>query len=197
MRRFISVFAFVGLLFFAQAARAEAVVGSEAGEFVATTRDGKTFDLSALRGKVVLVNFWTTWCPACREELPIFEALWRQYHSQGLEMLAVNADAAETRKAVKQVAAYFTFPIAMMDTIKKNELSTVDWIPMTFVIGKDGKISNILSDPEAWTYKELRGEIQALLSVKVAPKEEAKPAPKAEEPKDEKNKGEKDKSEKK
>lgn len=150
--------------------RAEAAVGSEAGAFIAATRDGKAFDLSALKGKVVLISFWTTGCPACREELPMFEAIWRTYRSRGLEMLAVNADTHRTRKDVKNVAKYFSFPIAMMDAIKKNELSTVEWIPMTFVIGKDGKVSNILSDPEEWTEKDLRDELDVLLDAKVPPK---------------------------
>jgi len=102
MRKALLALLFVtSIIFFpAGAARADAVVGEPAGAFVATTRDGKSFDLSALRGKVVILNFWATWCPACRDEMPALEAVWRQHSKEGLEMLAVSDDGCGMDQAM-------------------------------------------------------------------------------------------------
>ena len=61
---------------------------------VATALDGQTFDLAKLRGKVVLVNFWATWCAPCRKEMPTLDAFYRRYRAQGFEMIGVSVDFA-------------------------------------------------------------------------------------------------------
>ncbi len=58
-------------------------VGQPAPALVAQELSGQTFDLAAQRGKVVVINFWATWCPPCRKEMPALDAFYRKYHSQG------------------------------------------------------------------------------------------------------------------
>jgi peroxiredoxin len=161
-------------------AHADGVIGQAAPVFVATTLDGKPFDLAALKGKVVVVNFWATWCTQCSNELPALEAVWRQYHSKGLEVLAVSADRPRARGGVDQVMHFFSFPGALLGSVSKNELVTLNSVPVTYVIGKDGNVENILTPPlQPLTEAGLGDEVKALLDVKTeAKKEEKKEEPK-------------------
>jgi cytochrome c biogenesis protein CcmG, thiol:disulfide interchange protein DsbE len=70
-------------------ALAAAEIGQPAPALVVQELNGKTFDLAALRGHVVVVNFWATWCPPCRKEMPALSAFYRQYHSRGVEMIGI------------------------------------------------------------------------------------------------------------
>ena len=71
---------------------AAADVGQPAPELVVQELGGQTFDLAAQRGKVVIVNFWATWCPPCREELPNVKSVYDKYHDKGFEVVAVSLD---------------------------------------------------------------------------------------------------------
>ena len=163
------------------AARAEAVVGQPAPALVAPTLDGKSFDLSSLKGKVVLVHFWATWCIPCREEMPALEAVWRQNHGKGLEVLAISADRPRAKADVTQVMHFFTFPAAMLDAVTKNDFGMPTGIPVTYVIDKEGKVEDVLTpDTLPVTETELGDEVKHLLEAKAAPQTEAKPEPKTE-----------------
>ena len=163
-------------LFLAGAVHAEAVVGQPAPALVAPTLDGKSFDLAALKGKVVIVHFWATWCAPCREEMPALEAVWRHSHGKGLEVLAVSADRPRAKGDVAQVMHYFTFPAAMLDALTKNDFGMPTEIPVTYVIAKDGTVANILTpDALPLTEKGLGDEITALLDAKTETKPEVKP----------------------
>jgi peroxiredoxin len=165
-----------GVLLAGGAARAEAVIGQPAPVLVAPMLDGKTFDLSALKDKVVLIHFWATWCAACREEMPALEAVWRQYHAKGLEVLAVSADRPRAKGDVDQVMHYFTFPAALLNTLTKNDFGTPTGIPATYVIGKDGKVEAILTpDTQPLTEQALGDEVKNLLDAKTEAKPDVKP----------------------
>ncbi len=171
----------LGALLFANPARAEAGIGDAAPAFVASTLDGKKFDLSALKGKVVLITFWATWCTACQYELPSLEAVWRKYRMQGLEVLAVSVDSPRGRKHVNEVMKFFSFPAGVMSEITKNDLVDLKSVPLTYVIGKDGKIENILQPPSApLTESDLGDEVKALLEAKQEAKVDDKPEAKVE-----------------
>ena len=100
---------------------------------------GKEWTLKSLRGKVVLVNFWATWCPPCRKEMPDLDALYRRFQNDGFVVLAISD---EDEPKVKQFLAArdITYPILLDPGRKVNELFQVDGIPKSFVYDRDGKL---------------------------------------------------------
>ena len=96
--------------------------------------DGATFDLGKLRGKVVMVNYWATWCAPCRKEMPQLDTFYRKYHSQGLEMVGISIDferdLAKARKAARDV----TYPIAFAKAISDDGFGVPKGVPITWII---------------------------------------------------------------
>jgi len=119
---------------------ASATVGDAAPALVVPELDGQAFDLSAQRGKVVVVNFWATWCPPCREEMTALDAFYRRYHGNGLEMIGVSMDRPHDRSDVLKVMQSFSYPAAILDDAKVNDFGSPDVLPVTFVVDRSGVI---------------------------------------------------------
>src|SRR5581483_5761817 len=95
------------------AADAPPTVGQPAPQLVVPQLDGHDFDLGKLRGKVVLVNVWATWCSPCRVEMPTLNAFYQRYHSRGLDLLGLSIDEAPDAAQVQQVMRQFSYPGAL------------------------------------------------------------------------------------
>ncbi len=107
--------------------------------FTLTDLSGKPWTLKDLKGKVVMLNFWATWCPPCRKEMPDLEALYRQFESQGLVILGISDDDPEkVREFVQKQGT--TYPVLLDPGSKVNELLHINGIPKTFVYDRGGKI---------------------------------------------------------
>jgi|SRR6185437_10334539 len=108
-------------------------------DFTLTDLDGKPWNLKDLKGKVVLLNFWATWCPPCRKEMPDLEMLYRRFGAQGFIILGIDDEEAET---VKPFIAQqgITYPVLLDPGRKVNTLFRIEGIPKTFVYDRDGKI---------------------------------------------------------
>jgi peroxiredoxin len=109
-------------------------------DFTLTDLNGTQWNLRSLAGKVVLVNFWATWCPPCRKELPDLEALYQRFSSRGLVIVAISDEEADK---VKPFVAErkLTYPVLLDPGRKVNELFQVEGIPKSFVYGRDGKLA--------------------------------------------------------
>ena len=112
----------------------------EHADFTLTDLDGKSWTLQSLHGKVVLVNFWATWCPPCRKEMPDLDALYRKFKDKGLVVLAISD---EEMAKVKPFLAErnLAFPILLDPGRKINDLFRVDGIPKTFIYDREGKLA--------------------------------------------------------
>ena len=109
-------------------------------DFTLTDLQGKIWNLKELRGQVVLVNFWATWCPPCRKEIPDLETLYNRFKGQGLVVLAISDEDLDKVKpfiAERNV----TYPVLLDPGRKVNELFQVVGIPKTFIYDRSGKLA--------------------------------------------------------
>ena len=108
-------------------------------EFTLNDLAGKSWTLRDLRGKVVLVNFWATWCPPCRKEMPDLDGLYKKFKDQGLVILAIDdEDIAKIKPFLAERPV--SYPILLDPGRKVNELFRVDGIPKNFVFDREGKL---------------------------------------------------------
>src|SRR3972149_6653843 len=114
--------------------------GERAPDFTLKSISGKNLKLSEFRGRVILVNFWATWCKPCKEELPYFNRLYSKYRDVGLEVLGINIDKDSLQASGMSQALNLTFPILLDPPGQVSSLYKIRSMPTTFVIGKDGMI---------------------------------------------------------
>ncbi|PWB50630.1 MAG: hypothetical protein C3F18_09430 [Nitrosomonadales bacterium] len=124
--------------------------------------DGRVVKLEQLRGKVVLVNFWATWCPYCRHEMPAMEAFYRDYRGQGFEILALSQDDAAAAVVDFMARESYHFPAAMADAASSAAFGGVSRLPTSFVIDKQGKVRHKISGQVH--YARLKGLVEPLLA---------------------------------
>jgi peroxiredoxin len=118
------------------------VVGDKAPVFACRTIDGRTIDISKLQGKIVMINFFATWCGPCLQELPVLQKnIWDKYKTNDnfqLIILGRQHTEAEVRKFVD--SRKFTMPFAPDPERKIYSLYATQFIPRNVIIGKDGRI---------------------------------------------------------
>lgn len=115
-------------------------VGQSAPAFTATTLDGQPVSLADLSGKLVVLNFWATWCPPCREEMPYFNDVYEQYKDQGLVIIGINLGESEVAVRAFLQRTGVTFPVIIDQRDRLTRLYDVVPLPTTYVIGPDGRI---------------------------------------------------------
>ena len=121
-------------------AGAAPAMNEAAPPLTATALDGQTFDLAKLHGKVVLVNFWATWCPPCRREMPILDAFYRRYHGESLELIGISVDFARDSAKMRKAAGAVSYPTAMANDIPVNGFGPPGGVPVTYVVDAEGVV---------------------------------------------------------
>ena len=138
--------------------------GEQAPNFQLRDMEGRIVSLSELRGKVVLVNFWATWCGPCRVEMPAMERLYRTYDRKDFEILAVSTDAqgvAVTRPF--QQENRLTFPILHDADFRVGLSYGARTLPMTFMVDRQGIVRQHIFGARDWEAPEAHQLIEMLM----------------------------------
>lgn len=137
-----------------------------APDFTLEDMDGAAHQLSDYRGKVVMLNFWATWCPPCRREIPSMESIYRDLADDGFTVLAVNEfeDADHVFAYTGQLSVFPTFPILFDSDSKVSEAYQVKGLPTTFLIDKQGRIVYRAVGGRDFDHPEVRKIVRDLLA---------------------------------
>lgn len=141
----IALVAFLGYRIWPQVAAALGVASANATvpAFQLTTLDGRAVTSEQLRGKVVLVNFWATWCPPCRVEMPGFQAVYDRNQSRGFVVLGISTDASGSERVRTFLAEHqITYPVAMASASVVQAFGGANVLPTSFLIDRQGRIRN-------------------------------------------------------
>jgi peroxiredoxin len=135
-----------------------------AADFTAPGLGGSQVRLGAERGKVVLLNFWATWCPPCKEEMPSMERLYRRFQARGFTILALSIDAGG-QEAVEAFAKRLglTFPIGLDPRLEIANLYTVRGLPTSFLIDRSSWITAVAIGPRDWDSRAAHAVVEVLL----------------------------------
>ena len=135
--------------------------GTAAPDFTLPTLAGKNFSLSQLKGKVVVLDFWASWCPDCRRDAPNVVRLYREYKDKGVVFVGISFDV--DRKAWQEAVKKYGMDYVQVSELKKmreaqiSKTYSVSWIPSLYVIGQDGKVvlGTVLSEKVKQTLQQL------------------------------------------
>lgn len=133
-----------------------------AEDFNLRMADGGAFRLADQRGKVVLVNFWATWCPPCREEMPAMERLYQQHKDHGLVLVAISLDADPAVVPPYLKSGKLTFPVALDPKAETGNKYGVRALPSSFIVDRHGNLTALALGPRAWDNDAAHSLVEAL-----------------------------------
>lgn len=106
----------------------------------ATLPDGRSVSSASLKGKVVLVNFWATWCPYCRKEKPVIDSFWQDYRNRGFEVISISVDDPPQKIAAWMRDKGYTFMAAPTNASVAAAFGSVTSVPTSFIVDADGHV---------------------------------------------------------
>ena len=141
-------------------------VGQPLADFTLPDLRGQSVQLAALRGKVVFVNVWATWCPPCVEEMPTIQQLYERLHGRGLEVLAVSLDALGIQVVGPFMQNYrLTFPTLLDTKNVVQRLYHTTGVPESFVVDKRGMLVDKVVGPRDWVHPQVIAQFERLLAM--------------------------------
>jgi len=137
--------------------------GAPAPGFELKSNSGKHVSLADLKGQIVLVNFWASWCGPCRQEMPILEQLNHQYHNKGVALIGVNVEPDTDAATAWLKATPVTFPILYDVDSKVSKLYEVQGMPNTVILDRKGIVRYIHRGYSPGAENEYLDQIRALI----------------------------------
>jgi cytochrome c biogenesis protein CcmG/thiol:disulfide interchange protein DsbE len=171
-KRFISKFSLilclclVGVFFLAHCAKEKKSPSALAPDFTLKTLDGQEIILSQLKGKVVLLDFWATWCGPCREAIPHLIQLYKAYRENGFEVIGMSLDKGDgevVRNFAKSMDIPYPVVIATEEVVRNYRVTS---IPTTFFIDKEGKIRQRITGFNNTISQQMTSQVTDLTSEK-------------------------------
>jgi peroxiredoxin len=133
-------------------------------DFTLKDLNGKKVGIKQFKGKIILINFWATWCAPCKEEMPSMEILHRQFKDKNFVLLAVSVDYGEVKTIQEFVSKHqYTFPVLLDPKGEVFDLFNVRGIPTTFLVDKKGKMIGKAVGPRDWKSQEFFSFISLLI----------------------------------
>jgi peroxiredoxin len=133
-----------------------------AEDFTVKTPAGGTFRLSEHRGKVVMINFWATWCPPCLEEMPAMERLHRRHKDGGFTLVAVSVDTDPAKVGPFLTSHRLTFPVGLDPRMDIANAYAVRALPSSFIVGRDGNLAALAIGPRHWDSTAAHSLVQGM-----------------------------------
>jgi peroxiredoxin len=154
-----------GLDPFEKAGVVELKEGQPAPAFTLGALDGGRASLADHRDKLVVLNFWATWCQPCALEMPSLEALWRRYRERGLVVVGVSVDRGSPRGLLEPYVRNLklTFPILLDPDSKTSDGWRVTALPATFIVRPGGEVTGMAVGAREWNSAEMRALVERLL----------------------------------
>jgi thiol-disulfide isomerase/thioredoxin len=163
---FIGCLCIVGLFLFPHCAREKKTSPALAPDFTLNTLDDQEITLSKLKGKVVLLDFWATWCGPCRESIPHLVHLYKTYRENGFEMIGISLDKGDpqvVRNFAKSMDIPYPIVIAPEEVMRNYKVTK---IPTSFLIDKEGRIRESITGFNSTIAQQLTAKVADLISEK-------------------------------
>jgi len=146
------------------ASAATGLEGQEAPDFALKTMDQSNLRLSEFRGQVVLLNFWASWCGACRQAMPAFNRIYDKYQRAGLVMLSINLDDEATRAQHMAKSLKIPYPVLLDEHKAVSRLYQVATMPLTVLIDREGVVRYVQAGFNAGDERKFVAPLRSLLN---------------------------------
>jgi cytochrome c biogenesis protein CcmG, thiol:disulfide interchange protein DsbE len=147
--------ALLGMVVSQGMASAAPIVDQPAPSLVLKQLNGEVLDLSKLRGKVVLVNYWATWCAPCKKEMPVLNSFYQRHRGDGLEVIGISADRPRDFAKMRKMSGSLAYPTATMGEITDNGFGPPEGFPLTYVVDRNGIIRDKFIDVREQLLKDV------------------------------------------
>ena len=140
MKKILTLFVIAAMHLSVVPSSLAAVIEGQAPDFILKSNLGKNLRLSEYRGQVVLINFWASWCGPCRQEMPVLDAMHKEYEKLGFTVFGVNVDdsAAQADKLLRDIPV--SFPVLYDNENSVSKLFKVDAMPTTILVDRNGNM---------------------------------------------------------